>query len=109
MTEIRKKTPPAEIEKAIRTQLSGLSGLVLVEGDFKRPYFQHHSGQFEDQFKAGPHPISFRFDLHDKEALGLLTDHSRLFVLGNVIKNWDGGAYIDLHPIAILSGAVSAP
>jgi hypothetical protein len=109
MTEIRQKTPPAEIEKGIRTQLGQVSGLVLVQGDFTPTSHRPGSGQFEEQFKSGPYPIAFRFALRDKEALSLLTDHSRLFVLGNVIKNWDGGPYIDLHPIAILSGAVSAP
>jgi len=110
MTEVRKKTPPAEIEKGVRTQLGQVSGLVLVQGDFRATSRGTGSGQFEEQFKTGPHPISFRIiDLHDRHALGLLTGHSRLFVLGNVIKNWDGGPYIDLYPIAILSGAVGAP
>ena len=109
MAEIRQKTPAAEIEKGVRTQLGAIAGLVLVQGDFKRTSRHADAVQFEEQFENGPHPIFFRFALLDKEAARLLPDSATLLVLGDVIEKWDGGAYVDFHPIAILSGTPTSP
>ena len=109
MNEIRKSTPPAVIEKAIRAQLSGLSGLVIVQGDFNRTSLGDDGGQFEESFKSDPHPIVFRFSLRDTKALGMLPNHVRLFILADVIKKWDGGSHLDFFPIAIFSGAGRTP
>jgi len=102
MAEIRKTTPPMVIESGIRAQLGKVSGLVIVEGEFRRMALGPHTGEFEEQFKPNPHPISFRFVLRDEDGLRLLPDRGRLLVLGDVIKKWDGGPSLEFHPIAIL-------
>jgi hypothetical protein len=79
MADARQKIPPAEIEKGIRSQLSGLCGLIIVQGDFKRLRFG--ATQFAEQFRSGPRPIFFRFALSDQAALSLLPDRAPLFVL----------------------------
>lgn len=109
MTQIRQKTLAAEIEKGVRTQLGSVAGLVLVQGNFKRTSRHADAVQLEEQFENGPHPIFFRFALRDKEAARLLPDSATLLVLGDVIENWDGGTYLDFHPIAILSGTPASP
>jgi hypothetical protein len=101
MAEIRRKTPPAAIENGIRTQLGKLSGLVIVEGEFRRVSLRPHAGEFEEQFKPNPRPIFFRFVLRDEEALRLLPDLGYLLVFGDVIKMSDGGPSLEFHPIAI--------
>ncbi|MGA8596437.1 MAG: hypothetical protein WB676_17135, partial [Bryobacteraceae bacterium] len=102
MTEARKKTPPEVIENGIRAQLRQLSGLVIVQGEFRRTVRRGDVGEFEEEFKDNPRAIYFRFALRDKDALRLLADHQNLLVLGDVIGKWDGGLYLEVHPIALL-------
>jgi len=101
MAEIRKKTPPVEIENGIRTQLGELRGLVIVEGEFRRVSLGPHAGEFEEQFKPNPRPISFRFVLRDEGALRLLPSRGQFLVFGDVIKKWDGGPSLEFQPIAV--------
>lgn len=105
MFEARQKMPLSEIEHGVREQLSAITGLVIIQGDFKRTSHLGNLGQFEEQFRKAPRQILFRFPLRDKDALRLLTDRASLLVLGDIIKKWDGGLYIDLQPIAIISGS----
>jgi hypothetical protein len=109
MAEARKKTPAADVEKGVRVQLSGLAGLILVNGDFKRVGVQGDSVTAAEQFKPPPKPIFFRFSLVHTKTAALIPSHAKLFVLGEVIKSWDGGPYVDLLPIAVLSGAETSP
>jgi hypothetical protein len=109
MAEALKKTPAADVEKGVRVQLSGLAGLILVNGDFARVGVQGDSVTVAEQFKPPPKPIFFRFSLVDRKAAALMQSHAKLFVLGEVIKTWDGGPYVDFLPIAVLSGAETSP
>jgi hypothetical protein len=102
MTAARKKTPPEVIENGIRGQLRQLSGLVIVQGEFRRTVRRSDASEFEETFKDNPRAIYFRFTLRDKDALTLLADHQNLLVLGDVIRKWDGGRYLEVNPIAIL-------
>jgi hypothetical protein len=104
LNEAREKTPPNEVERRVREQLTSLSGLVVVQGDFDRTSIQGGLAEFQEQFKKAPRQIFFRFPLRDKEALHLLPGRSTLLVLGDVIKKWDAGPYIDFQPIVIISG-----
>jgi hypothetical protein len=101
MADIRAKTSPAVIEDGIRSQLKEISGLVIVQGDFKRVSRGSGVAEFSEQFKGDPRSISFHFVLDDKKALRLLPDHGKRLVLADVIKKWDGGASIEIYPIAI--------
>jgi hypothetical protein len=101
MAELEKNTPSSVIESRIRAQLSQLSGLVIVQGEFQRISLRQDSGEFVEQFKGEPRPIYFRLVVTDKEALRLLPEHTRLLVLGDVINRWDGNRYIEVHPMAI--------
>ncbi len=102
MTKTRKKTPPEVIENRIRGQLERLSGLVIVQGEFRRTVIRNGIGEFEEKFKDNSHPIYFRFTLGDKDALKLLSENQNLVVLADVIKKWTGGRYLEIHPIALL-------
>ena len=81
----------------------------LVNGDFARVGVQGDSVTVAEQFKPPPKPIFFRFSLVDRKAAALMQSHAKLFVLGEVIKTWDGGPYVDFLPIAVLSGAETSP
>jgi hypothetical protein len=101
MNEINQKTSPAVIEKAIRAQLSQLSGLIIVQGDFDRIAIHRDSAEFREQFKPAPNPIFFHLVISDKQAVHLLPEHGKRLVLGNIIQKWDGGPYIEISPLAI--------
>lgn len=89
------------LDPSVEAELKTLSGLIIVGGVFRKTPLANQTANFGEQFATGTRPVWFRFNLRDKAALDLIHDGAKLRVLGNVIRPWDGGRYLELYPIAI--------
>jgi hypothetical protein len=90
-----------DLNPSVEAELRTITGLVIVEGVFRKTPLADKNANFDEQFATGTHPVWFRFNLRDRAALSLIRDGARLRVLGNVLRQWDGGQYLELHAIAV--------
>jgi len=95
---VKKELAPA-VERNLRSEMARLSGLVLLEGTFRRV-----SGQaelFEETFGYAPQRVLFRFSPPKRQSPEPIADGSHLRVFGNVVQQLNAGNHVDILPIAI--------
>jgi hypothetical protein len=88
-------------ERNLRLKLSGLQGLLIVDGNFRKVSISAQNQIFEATFGSVPRRVAFRFSLDNQQRAEHMDDRSHLRVFGSVVHQLNGGDHIDILPIAI--------
>lgn len=102
--ESNKKLWTDTLNRNLQVELSKASGLIVFEGDFRKPAQSSGGRVFEATFGNIPRRITFRFSLLGLQKAEPIIDGLNLRIFGSIIHQLGDGNYIEILPSRFSDG-----